>query len=149
MEITLSVNKTAVYNEVAQTTAYTGDKMDKDETAYKRIFTTDEDQSELLRFWDEGKNTLCQGLKNFLPVESEDEEGKYSVTLDLSSSFDSGLQPSMERSLFSFFVMSITAKWFAYANKEEAASYASEAAAHLEDIMRKAYFKKKPTRPTY
>ena len=55
----------------------------------------------------------------------------------------------MQRSLFSFFVMNVTAKWYTYTNKEEAAGYATEAATYMEDIMRKAFFKRKPMRPTY
>ena len=42
-DIVLTVNKESVYEEVAQTTSYTGAKMD-DELAYNRIFTTDEDK---------------------------------------------------------------------------------------------------------
>ena len=45
--------------------------------------------------------------------------------------------------------MNITAKWYTFTNKEEAAGYATEAAACVEDIMRKAFYKKKPTRPIY
>ncbi|MFT0204978.1 hypothetical protein ACMSFV_13305 [Bacteroides thetaiotaomicron] len=55
----------------------------------------------------------------------------------------------MERSLFSFFVMNITAKWYTFTNKEEATGYATEAATYMEDVMRKAFFKKRPIRPTY
>ena len=48
-DIALTVNKESVYEEVAQTTSYTGAKMN-DELAYNRIFTTDEDKSMLERF---------------------------------------------------------------------------------------------------
>ncbi len=147
MEIALRIDKEAVYEEVAQTTAYTGTKMD-DVTAYDRIFTTDEDKSMLERFWSESKNTLCNALKKMLMEETE-EEGAYRLSLSLSNSFDAALTESMQRSLFSFFVMNITAKWYTFTNKEEAAGYATEAAACVEDIMRKAFYKKKPTRPIY
>ena len=43
INITLTINKADVYKEVAQTTSYTGAKMDSDGNAYDRIFTTDED----------------------------------------------------------------------------------------------------------
>ena len=62
---------------------------------------------------------------------------------------DKALTESMQRSLFSFFVMNITAKWYTFTNKEEATGYATEAATYMEDIMRKVFFKKRPTRPTY
>lgn len=148
MEIILNVNKEDVYSEVAQTTAYTGAKMD-DEHAYENISTTDEDKSMLERFWSESKNMICNSLKKMLLSEEETEEGKYSLKLGLSTAFDESLTESMERSLFSFFVMNITSKWYTFANKSEATGYAAEAATYIEDIMRKAFFKKKPTRPTY
>ncbi|MBQ8270795.1 MAG: hypothetical protein IJZ22_06300 [Bacteroidaceae bacterium] len=147
MEITLKVNKETVYDEVAKTTEYTGAKMD-DEHAYEVISTTDEDKAMLERFWNECKNMICNSLKKVLVSEVE-AEGEYSLTLGLSTAFDESLTESMQRSLFSFFVMNITAKWYTFANKSEATGYATEAATYIEDIMRKAFFKKKPTRPTY
>ncbi len=143
----MRVNKDMVYEEVAQTTSYTGAKMD-DVTAYERIFTTDEDKAMLERFWNESKNAIAGSLKKFLESETE-MDGTYMLTLELSASFDDSLLESMERSLFSFFVMNITAKWYTFTNKNEATDYATGAATNLEDIMRKAFFKKKPRRPTY
>lgn len=147
MDLTLTVNREEVYKEVAQTTSYTGAKMD-DEHAYDRIFTTDEDKTMLERFWNESKTTICNALKRVLDSETE-ASGNYRLSLDLSSSFDEALTDSMQRSLFSFFVMNITAKWYTFTNKSEAAGYASEAATYMDDIKRKCFFKKKPTRPTY
>ena len=145
--ITLIVNKESVYEEIAQTTSYTGAKM-SDDSAYDLIFTTDEDKSMLERFWNESKNTVCNSLKKELIVEVE-KDGKYELSLGLSNSFDENLMESMQRSLFSFFVMNITSKWYTFTNKEEATPYAAEAATYMEDVMRKALFKKKPMRPTY
>lgn len=147
MEITLTVNKEAVYDEVAKTTEYTGAKMD-DEHAYEVISITDEDKAMLERFWSECKNMACNSMKKVL-VSEVDSDGEYALTLGLSSAFDPSLTESMERSLFSFFVMNITAKWYTFANKQEATVYASEAATYIDDILRKAFYKKRPTRPTY
>ena len=147
IEVTLTIDKESVYEEVAQTTSYTGAKMD-DEDAYERIFTTDDDKSMLERFWNESKNIIANSLKRILLNEQET-DGTYSLQLGLSSSFDEALTDSMRRSLFSFFVMNITAKWYTFTNKQEATGYASEAATYIDDIMRKAFFKKKPSRPTY
>ena len=91
---------------------------------------------------------ICNSLKKVL-ISEEETNGEYSLTLGLSTAFDDSLTASMQRSLFSFFVMNITAKWYTFTNKSEATGYASEAATYLEDIMRKAFFKKKPMRPTY
>lgn len=148
INVTLRVQKEDVYEEVAKTTSYTGKKMD-DEHAYDRVFTTDEDQEMLERFWSESKNTICNALKKVFVDETETEHGEFRLQLDLSSSFDENLTTSMQRSLYSFFVMNITAKWYTLANKEEATGYATEAATYVDDIMRKAFFKKRPVRPKY
>jgi hypothetical protein len=72
----------------------------------------------------------------------------YSVGLELSSSYDDNLTEAVSTSLFSFFVASIVSKWFAFSNKPEAESYAVGAATIMDDVMRKIYYKKKPTRVT-
>lgn len=145
--ITLTVDKKGVYREVAKTTSYTGAKMD-DANAYDRIFTTDENSEMLERFWQESRIAACNSLKRFLQSETE-ADGVYSLALELSGSYNEALTESMQRSLFSFFVMNITAKWYTLANKNEAEGYASEAATYMEDIRRKCFYKKSPTRPKY
>lgn len=147
-ELTISVKKEEVYEEVAKTTSYTGAKID-DAKAYERIFTTDEDKQMLERFWDESKSLICNNLKKVLVDETESSDGEYTLTLALSTSFEDNLINGMQSSLFSYFVMNITSKWYTFANKGEAKDYEVEATANLEDIMRKVYHKKKPTRPIY
>lgn len=185
MEITLSISKEDVMQEIAVTTAYTGGKMDNDEKALHRISTVDEDENHLERFWEESRADLCQeliGLVTFEgmvndtiiigpvdPVKPIDQTGTtpapsaapaavltpisipqhYELRLDVSKSFDEALLPSMRLSLRSFFVHNIVAKWYIYTNKGEAGDYADKATTLLDDIHRKAVYKKKPTRPTY
>lgn len=146
--VVFKVGKNEVYQEVAKTTSYTGAKMDNDEDAYDRIFTTDEDRTMLERFWSESKNMIAGSLKKLLGSERE-ENDEYILELEVSNSFDDNLKESMQRSLFSFFVMNITSKWYIFTNKNEAEGYATSAATDMEDVMRKAYYKKKPVRPTY
>ena len=181
MEITLSISKEDVMQEIAVTTAYTGGKMDNDEKALHRISTVDEDENHLERFWEESRADLCQeliGLVTFEgmvndtinigpvdPVKPIDQTGTtpapaavvppislpqhYELRLEVSKSFDEALLPSMRLSLRSFFVHNIVAKWYIYTNKGEAGDYADKATTLLDDIHRKAVYKKKPTRPTY
>lgn len=148
-EITLKVEQAAVYKEVAKTTSYTGAKMLDDDTAYDRIFTTDEDQEMLERFWDESRAEIAQRFVGIISQEGMSDDGVYSLTLDLSNSFDTALQPSMELSLKSYFVQSLAAKWYVFTNKGEAEKFGARATALLEDVREKAYYKKKPSRPTY
>lgn len=151
MDITLSIKQSEVFKEVAQTTSYTGAKMDDDANAYERISTVDEDQSELKRFWDESRAEVAQTFIRMLTSEGmdEDDEDKYNLVLNVSVSFDTALLPSMQLGLFSYFVQSIAAKWFVYSNKKEAGETANVGKNILDEVKEKAFFKKKPTRPTY
>lgn len=69
MEITLSINKEDVMQEIAVTTAYTGGKMDNDEKAMHRISTVDEDENHLERFWEESRADMCQELIGLVTFE--------------------------------------------------------------------------------
>lgn len=150
MEIRVSISKGDVMREVAVTTAYTGVKMDGDEGAQERIATVDEDECHLERFWDESRAELCQELMGLVAEEGlRGDGGCYELRLEVSRSFDEALLPSMRVSLLSYFVHSIVAKWYIYTNKGEAGDYADKASTVLEDIHRKAVYKRKPTRPTY
>lgn len=148
MSIELSVKKSEVLEEVAKTSAYSGSKMTEDEGAYERIFTTDADREMLERFWRESQVAVCEAMKKFLTDEKETDDS-YTVSLELSKSFDDVLQGSMEKEMFSFFVMNITAKWFAFTNKKEAGDYGTAAQELLVGIRKKALYKKRPTRPAY
>ena len=142
------ITKSETFQEIAKTTSWTGAKMKGDVSAYDRIFTTDEDKEMLERFWNESKNSAADKLKKVLVAETE-HNGIYTLELGLSNSFDENLIESMRRSLFSFFVLNITAKWYTLTNKEEAEGYAATAASLLDDFLHKAFYKKKPVRPTY
>lgn len=156
--------------EIAVTTAYTGGKMmDADKSALDRISTVDEDEEHLERFWEESRSDICQeliGLVAFegmvvdLPTDPIEpmtsnpavpslKKQHYELRLDVSQSFDNALLPSMTISLRNFFVYNIVGKWYVYTNKESAGDYADKAATLLDDIHRKAVYKKKPARPVY
>lgn len=148
MDITLTANRAEVFREVAQTTGYSGSKMSGDAEAYERIRTVDEDAAELQRFWDESRAEVAQTFMRLLV--SEDMCGDdYRVVLNVSASFDEALLPGMRLGLFSYFVQSIAAKWYVYANKTEAAGFATVGRGILEEVREKAFFKKRPVRPTY
>lgn len=159
IDITIKAVKADVLNEVAKTTAYEGKKA-SDEGAYERIFTTEEDRSMLQRFWDEAASAITESMKRFVTsvndsyTESVTEDGKtetetvpaYVANLELSSSYDTALTPSVEKSLFSYFVNAIVSKWNNFVKSDGVARYEQEANSNIEDIMSKLFYKKKPTR---
>lgn len=148
MEITLTVSKRAVMKEVAQTTSYTGAKMD-DEGAFERISTTDENEPELNRFWDESRAEVAQFFIRMLSSEGMADDDTYQLVLNVSVSFDTALLPTMQLGLFSYFVQDIVSKWYVYTNKPEAAAFADRGSAILEEVKEKAFFKKRPERPVF
>lgn len=143
--ITLTISKADVYDEVAKTTSYTGAKMTGDADAYDRIFTTDEDQAMLDRFWTEACNGATEEFKQFITRIFSTDNG-YAANLELSASFDTNLSESMEKSLFSYFVNAIVAKWFKFTNREEAESYGADAMTAMMDVKSKIFYRKKPKR---
>lgn len=148
MEIILTLSQSDVFTEVAQTASYTGSKMEDDPKAYNRITTVDEDQSELQRFWDESRAEVAKAFKRQLVSEGM-EEDTYSLALDVPVAFDEALLPGMQSGLRSFFVQSITSKWFGYTNKKEAGVYAEAAKTCLDEVREKALHRKMPVRPRY
>lgn len=148
IELTIIIDKEEVYEEVSQTTSYTGAKMEGgDDKTYDRIFTTEADRSQLERFWNESCVAVCEALKEFILEERNGKES-FCVFLGLSSSFDRALEPALKKELFSFFVTNIVCKWYVFTNKKEAGDFATAAATMLDGVKRKAYHRRKPTRPT-
>ncbi len=153
-EITITVNKANVYDEVAKTTAYIGAKSVDDVSAYERVFTTDADREMLERFWAEACNMATTQLKRFVVQVSDNPQrhgvdlaANYEVILKLSELFDdTALADSISSSMFNFFVASIVGKWCALAAKAEAESYALEAAGLMKEVIQKAYHRSRPTR---
>ena len=140
MNIILSISKSAVFKEVGQTTSYTGAKMEADANAFERISTVDEDQPELGRFWDESRAEVAQAFIRMLVSEGMAEDGDtYQLVLNVSVAFDTALHPGMELGLFSYFVQSITAKWYVYTNKKEAGDFATVGKSILDDVKEKVY----------
>lgn len=148
MDITLNIKKIDVYDEVAKTTSYVGLKqIDADEKMYDRVFTTDADRDLLERFWKEACSAVTDEFKQFIvssPVQTE--EDAFTVDMYMPSSFDINLVSSVEQSLCSFFINMITAKWFSISNKTEAEHYQKEAIASGDEVRRKIFYRKKPTR---
>lgn len=143
-EVELTVYKTAVYDEVAKTTSYTGAKMVGDDGAYERIATTDEDLEMLERFWNEAASGALDQLKPYMV--SCVNGDSFDVKLRMSEGFDINLSDSIQTSLFSYFVAMIVSKWFKMANKPEAEGYGVEAAGAMDDAMNKICHRKKPVR---
>lgn len=145
-EITITIDKTDVWAEVAKAASYTGDKMTDDDKAYDRILMTDEDAKSLQRFWEEAV-TIANGRLKDMILRASDVHDDYEVVLMMSNAYDTNLNASVRASLRSFFIQSIVGRWYKFTNKQEAGSYFAEADVMMTDAMRKLYSRMRPRRP--
>ena len=151
-----------MYEEVAKATDYTGSKMiGADENARDRILAVDSDFTELGRFWEEAVTACNESLKEMLVAggtksKTDGTPNKadstiiiiYEATLEVSLSFDKALTGSVQSAIRSYFISSIIAQWFKFANKTETEDYFGQAAEFLLAAERILYSKKKPTVPS-
>lgn len=155
-DITLTVSKSKVWHEVAKATSYTGAKMvsAEDPEAYDRIFTTDQDREMMERYWVEACSLATSQLREWVKAVDDqpihhgaDVSSDYEVTLSVADAWPTALQDSVQASLLSFILATILSKWYRLTNKGETEAYGSEAAAHLLDVERKIFQRKRPARP--
>ena len=145
--LTLTIEKSDIYEEVAKTTAYIGakNKLEDGKSAFDQVFVTDADMTMIERFLNESQDSLRNVLKRFISVGSV-VDGTITWQLEVSSRFDDNLLESIKSSAKSFLVDSIIGKWCEITANDKVKEYADNAAALLLDIKEKAFFKKKPTR---
>lgn len=147
--IVLTISKTDVYAEVEKATDYTGAKLiDGDENARDRITAGDSDLSNLSRFWNEAGYNVEERLKSMIYSSvNGDGTSNWKYTLEVSKSYDTNLNHSVESSLKSYFISYIIGKWFKFANKGEAEDYFVQAFEFLTSAERLLYSRKKPSLP--
>lgn len=147
--VTLTADRTAIFEQVARTTGYAGAKrLDKDEHAYERISTTEADDDLLAQFWLQSRGCLCHALRRLIVAEGL-EGSDYRLDLNLSEAFDEGLLPSVASDLEAYFTNDIISKWMMLVDDAKATDHAATAARILADIQRKLLCKRPPRRPSY
>lgn len=161
IDITISIKKVTVYDEVKKTTEYTASKMSDDQDAYKRIAAIDSDTILLDRFFNEAIADITDVIKPFIisiPSNGTDEDNnkisdvfEFSADLQLPNLFEQYLLDSIESTITSYFVNYIVCQWYKFSNKKETQDFKILADNCIVDLRRKIYFRKSPTRqkPTF
>lgn len=151
MDITLSITKSSVMNEVAKLTSYIGAKILTEDggNAYDQVFTTNDDYAMLEKYWREAINATTTNLRRFVSEISGLSQGSevnkeevLILTLKMPSRYDSALTSTVQSTLFNYFVNFITAKWLGLAYKDDAEYYDLYAAGNMSEILQKIFFKK-------
>ena len=155
IEITLTVNKLLVYNEVAKTTSYIGAKKvdSNDKEAYDRIRVTSDDRLMLERFWKDAADRLTGTTRLFRTSVSESPssnglnlQDNYELKIEVSDAFNHSMIDSIATGMFSYFVQSITSNWLILLNDDSAAVYAAQASVLLQELTDKVYYRLRPQR---
>ncbi|MCC8070474.1 MAG: hypothetical protein LIO90_01570 [Bacteroidales bacterium] len=146
--VALTIRKSEVLAEVVATTSYAGAKLEADLSAYERVAATVADGPQLERYWQEARAGLCSALRRVL-VEEGMVGDEYRVELEVSASFDEALVPTMVESLGSYMAQAIIGRWYLLANREDAAGMLAGSQQMLADLLRTAYHKRRPSRPSY
>lgn len=151
MDVTLSVTKSAVMNEVAKQTSYIGAKTVTPDggNAYDQVFSTDDDYAMLERYWREAVDAVTGNLRKFIKTisdipapQSVDTEEVFTIVLDMPARYDTNQNGTVNTALFSYFTHFITSKWLAVVYKEDAAYYEKIATEKMREILFKIYYKK-------
>lgn len=166
-ELTLSILKSAVLNEVYKQTAYVGAKITQSDgtNAYDKIYATADDAAMMERFWKEAIAFTTGNLKSYLKscktkvlngvaaeIETSPAEAVAALTLEIvltmpEGRYNASQNNSIVVSLYSYFVNYMTARWMAITNKPEAEYYEKYAQTSMEDVMRKVFSKTRPAKP--
>ncbi len=151
MDVTLSVTKSAVMNEVAKQTSYIGAKTVTPDggNAYDQIFSTDDDYAMLERYWRETVDAVTGNLRKFVKTisdmpanQSVDTNEVFTLVLDMPARYDTNQNGTVNTALFSYFTHMITSKWLAVVHKEDAEYYEKIATEKMREILFKIYYKK-------
>ena len=144
INVSYSIDKSKVYDDVAMLTAYVGAKK-TDDVSYDIVSTTEENQEMLERFWKESIETLTNAIKRF-NVTSNESGNICTIQLQLSDSYNTLLTNTIQKGLESYLINNIVSKWFTITSKDDAKQYATEAGINLDGVMSKILYKK-PIRP--
>lgn len=146
--ITIKIDQSEVYEEVAKATDYTWSKLEGASGELRdRILAADADLAEMGRFWDEGLTAIKEALKEMV-AGGQMRQSVYELELEVSNSYNQGLNGAVAGAMRSFMVMWMVGQWFRYSNKGEAGQYIEEARGYLLGAERMLYSRKKPRKPS-
>ena len=146
--LSISITKSSIYEEVAKITAYIGGKnLDANgKSMYDQVFVTDADREMLEGFWDDAINDVSVALESVLATETSVSGEEEVFGLRVSSLFKGSLVKTLETAAFSYVVNKIVADWCLVVSKDKAEDYLSKANALLVKMDTILYMRKRPTR---
>lgn len=151
--IEISVNKMAVYDEVAKITSYEAIKNATDDmaAAYNRIFTKDDDRLLLERFFADAANYSTAAIRRYV---SQKNDVSFSGYVDLTKNFVVSLKVEenfgeiafLSNMFLSLFINYIVAEWYKISNADRAAIYIADTEYCAKEILRLLCYRSQPIR---
>lgn len=145
----ITINKEKIYGEVTRTSLYTGAKHPEGNPGMlSRVAVIDADRPLLSRFCDEALASASLTLRQVLgSVVTEGND--IIIVFCLSHAADDTQTSGIADTLADYMKTAVIARWLAFSDKAEAETYTAEARRLLDECLRKALYKRKPTRPKY
>lgn len=145
-DISIQIDKIEVYEDVAKVTAYIGGKnVDANgKTLFDQVFVTEADNEMIDGFWSDSISNVSTALNHSLKsVGSSDDDAV--ITLRLPGNWNTAMENPLSQSIKDYIENSIIAEWCAVVKKDEG-TYATKAAALLQQISAMQYLRKRPKR---
>lgn len=144
--MTILIESTEVYEEVAKTTAYIGGKAvdGNGGNLFDQVFVTEADREMLDGFFRDAVNNVAAALDHTLKDMTET-DGDMAITLRLPGNFNTAMLKPLEQSVTEYVKNSVIAAWCAVVKKDEE-TYAAKAAALLQQINAMQYMRQRPKR---
>lgn len=151
MQLNISIDRTKVYETVAQNTVYIGGRsISATDDMYDKVFTTDDDRMYLDHLWKE----VCQSVDAIFPefltkttpliANPLQRDNAFEFTLTLPNNINKTVLTSIESDFYNFVSLTILAGWLSRIGIESATLYQEEAKSTIESIQHKIYSRKRP-----
>lgn len=146
-QVTITVRKAAVLDDLGIASAYVGARRKDDDAAYGRVAVVDADEDMLLRLFGEAAAMATHAMREWVKSAAIDEATHdYTATLEVADGYDDDLTGDANGMLASYFKHFILAKWYAMTDEDNVKAASEEATAMLDGVVATLYHRKRPTR---
>ena len=155
-EVTISITKKTLFEDVARYTAYEGKKgseVGNDANFYEKAFTTDADREQLNHYLTEAVSVIVAMLRRYaseivlpqkdIPLELTDE---FSLTLHLPDEYNDAYTASIGEDVRTYIASFIAFKWLSMIDTDRAVRYKTQVEDTMKLLRMKVWRKDAPTR---
>lgn len=141
----VTIEKEAVFDEVALNSAYAGAKSEPVNGLFDRVATVKADETLLSKFWKEMSGLIADKFREFISA-TENTDDVFSISMELSNAYDETLSPSVADDIRGAMAAGITAKWFDFSFPDKSKDWLQQAESLLSSAMAKICHRKRPRR---